>query len=156
MTNDDIRYVIRPIAEEDVKRVATLEQICFTCPMSEENVRNFLLSENGLAFVCYDNENKGELCAYCGAICVLDEAQVLNVATAPEHRRRGLGRELVFRLISAAKERGAESVTLEVRESNLPARTLYEALGFYGIGRIKKYYTKPTEDALILKLDINK
>ena len=149
-------YSVRPICEDDIGNIVELERLCFAFPLSEENARSFLLGEHGIAFVCYEDDNNEELCAYCGAICVLDEAQVLNVATSPNHRRKGYGRAVTQRLIEAAKCKGVSTITLEVRESNTAAQSLYESLGFYEIGRIKKYYAKPVEDALILKLDMEK
>lgn len=147
-------YTVRPITENDIKKIVELEKQCFSHPMSEENAKSFLLGGNGIAFVCFETENEENLCAYGGALCVFDEAQVLNIATSPHHRRRGLGRAMTEILVKAAHEKGALTMTLEVRESNVAARNLYESIGFYEIGRIKKYYTLPTEDALVLKLDI--
>jgi len=150
-------YAIRAIDEKDIDQIALLEQRCFSVPMTEENIRAFLLGENGVAFVCYDTQNTdfpSTLCAYCGAVCVLDEAQILNVATAPDHRGRGLGRCVTEALISTLKDKGTAYVTLEVRESNSVARHLYSSLGFYDVGRIKNYYKAPTEDGIIMKLDI--
>ena len=147
-------YTVRQVTENDIKKIVELEKLCFSHPMSENNAKSFLLGENSVAFVCFETENEENICAYSGAICVFDEAQVLNIATSPDHRRKGLGRLMTETLIGAAREKGALSMTLEVRESNTAARNLYESLGFYEIGRIKKYYTCPTEDALILKLDI--
>ena len=147
-------YTIRAISKDDIENIARLEKECFAVPMSEENISNFLLGENSLSFVCYETNSNDSPCAYGGAICVLDEAQILNVATAPLHRRKGLGNLVMTALIDAAQKKGIRSMTLEVRESNSAARNLYDNLGFYEIGRIKKYYVKPIEDALILKLDI--
>lgn len=147
-------YIIRPVREIDIKNIVELERACFSFPMSEGNVEKFLLGDSGIAFVCYEGKNEEKLCAYCGAICVLDEAQVLNVATAPDRRRQGYGKMVTQTLIEAVKNKGITDMTLEVRESNFAAQSLYKGLGFYEIGRIKNYYAKPTEDALILKLDI--
>ena len=147
-------YIVGAVSEDDIGDIVDLEEMCFAFPMSEANARSFLLSENSAAFVCRETENAGKLCAYCGAICVLDEAQVLNVATDPDFRRRGLGRLVVEALIDEVRKRGVTSITLEVRESNSAARNLYEGIGFFEVGRIKKYYSKPVEDALIMKLDL--
>ena len=147
-------YKVRSACRSDVKQIAELERICFSFPMSEENVEKFLFGEHSLAFVCYEEKDEHSVCAYCGAICVLDEAQILNVATSPQHRRKGLGRLVVQALIVSAEQKGIDSITLEVRETNAVAQNLYKSLGFYEIGMIKKYYSKPTENALILKLDI--
>ena len=151
------RYVIRYICDDDIDQIADLEEKCFSSPMSKENIRAFLLGQNGVSFVCYNTENKENspvLCAYCGAMLVFDEAQVLNVATHPSYRGIGLGRGVTVALINDLKSKGASCITLEVRESNAVAQGLYDSLGFYRVGRIKNYYKAPVEDGLIMKLDI--
>ena len=147
-------YIVRAVSEKDIPGIVRLEEQCFSHPMSEDNAKSFLLGDNSIAFVCCETKSPDLICAYCGALCILDEAQVLNVATAPSHRGRGLGRLVTETLLTAAREKSVISITLEVRESNDIAKSLYKSLGFYEIGRIKKYYTTPTEDALILKLDL--
>ncbi|MBP1805323.1 GNAT family N-acetyltransferase [Rubellimicrobium aerolatum] len=76
---------------------------------------------------------------------VLDEAEVLTVATDPAHRRRGLASALLARLESEAAARGATIAFLEVAEDNLPARALYEGRGYAPVGRRPDYY--PRKDA---------
>ena len=107
----------------------------------------------GHGFVIVDEE-KGVAAAYGGIITVLDEGQILNIATHPDYRRRGLGDALLSRMLSDSKEKGIKFITLEVRESNAAARGLYEKKGFYQVGRLKNYYDSPREDALILKLEL--
>jgi ribosomal-protein-alanine N-acetyltransferase len=71
---------------------------------------------------------------------VLDELHVLDVGTAPDRRRRGAGRRVVEALLAAAAGRGCVRAMLELRESNAPARALYESLGFVVDGRRPRYY----------------
>jgi ribosomal-protein-alanine N-acetyltransferase len=71
---------------------------------------------------------------------VLDELHVLDVATAPDRRRLGAGRRVVEALLAAAAGRGCVRALLELRESNAPARALYESLGFVVDGRRPRYY----------------
>ena len=80
-----------------------------------------------------------------------DEAQVLNIATHPDFRGRGLGKAIVSAILDHSRQAGSSFVSLEVRESNIAAIKLYEAFGFSEVGRIKKYYKAPEEDALIMK-----
>lgn len=69
------------------------------------------------------------------------EAHLLDVAVAPDARRRGIGAALVTRLReTVARERGAAAMTLEVRRSNAPARALYRHLGFVEAGERPAYY----------------
>ena len=73
---------------------------------------------------------------------------MMNVAVADSHRRRGIARALVEELI---RQLDAYQLTLEVRQSNLPAIALYESMGFQQVGLRKNYYQKPKENALILR-----
>jgi ribosomal-protein-alanine N-acetyltransferase len=92
--------------------------------------------------------------AYLATWLVADEIHVLNLATAPSHRRRGLARMLLAHAIAVGVERGARLVLLEVRRSNAPAIGLYRALGFAAMGVRERYYGDG-EDAveMILRLD---
>jgi len=91
--------------------------------------------------------------AFAGMWLVLDEGQVANVAVAPAWRQKGLGRQLMEQLILRCMALGGRSLSLEVRESNLPARNLYDSLGFRTVGLRKGYYTQPAEDAVLMQLD---
>ena len=76
-----------------------------------------------------------------------DERELLNLAVAPEFRRRGAGAGLVRSLITDA----AISVFLEVRESNHAARVFYKTLGFQEVGLRREYYASPPESAIVMK-----
>lgn len=80
------------------------------------------------------------------------EWEIENVAVLGSLRRRGVGSRLVAEFVSLARESGASSIHLEVRESNLAARRLYEKLGFVESGRRKGYYQDPEEDAVLCSL----
>jgi ribosomal-protein-alanine N-acetyltransferase len=80
------------------------------------------------------------------------EADILNLCVRPASQRRGLGRRMLTHLIERARRHRAETVCLEVRFSNLPARSLYQSMGFKEIGIEKDYYrlAQGCEDALIM------
>ncbi len=80
-----------------------------------------------------------------------DQWEIENLAVDRREQRRGLGRELLREFLDRSRPRGS-AVFLEVRESNVPARRLYEGLGFVETGRRKTYYRAPEEDAIVLKL----
>lgn len=92
-----------------------------------------------------------EVAGYVIARGVADEGEILNLAVAPAHQRRGLGRMLAQRAIETLAARGARAVYLEVRESNTAARRLYEGLGFEAVARRPNYYRQPVEAALVLR-----
>ena len=143
------------LGREHIEDVCSLEKKCFSHPISKKNLELLLLGGMGKGFVSYDTkENK--IAAYGGVMIVADEAQVLNVATHPDYRRRGLGKEIMLKLIECSAESGAKFITLEVRENNAHAIMLYYSLGFVEVGRIKGYYKDPAEDALILKKELTR
>jgi [ribosomal protein S18]-alanine N-acetyltransferase len=83
---------------------------------------------------------------------VSEDWEIENIAVAGAARRRGLGTRLLEEFIDLARGRGAQSVFLEVRESNLAARRLYEKYAFVETGRRKRYYRQPEEDAIVYRL----
>ena len=140
-------YSIRRMEEPDVERVAELEKICFRTPWSY----NSLLGElsNDVAYyavaVC-----DGKVVGYAGEWIIFDEAHMTNIAVDPEHRKKGIARALILHLMKAGMARGAERMTLEVRENNHNAQRLYASMDFAYAGTRKHYYTDTGENALIL------
>ena len=137
-----------PMNESHVAQVAALEKLCFSMPWSENSVRSELINPLSLWLVAVDGER---LAGYIGSQTVLDEADMMNVAVAPEYRRQGIAQKLVERLEAALREKQVRCLTLEVRASNEPAKALYEGCGFLQVGRRPNYYRNPREDALILR-----
>jgi ribosomal-protein-alanine N-acetyltransferase len=85
---------------------------------------------------------------------VLDEGQLLDLATHPQCRRKGLSGILMNELLRKLRDNSCLVIYLEVRASNEPAISLYKKYGFETISTRKDYYKKPVEDALIMKLEI--
>ena len=131
--------------ESHVAAVAELERQNFSEPWPEIAVRSELTNKLALWLVALDGE---AVVGYVGSQTVLQEADMMNIAVADTHRRRGIARALVEELI---RQLDAYQLSLEVRSSNAPAIALYEALGFVQVGLRKNYYRKPKEDALILR-----
>jgi ribosomal-protein-alanine acetyltransferase len=88
--------------------------------------------------------------AYVIGRLIAPEAEIYRVAVRTDKRRRGIGYRLLDYAIKTERGRGLESVFLEVRESNVPARNLYRAHGFREISLRKNYYHNPTENAVIM------
>ena len=99
-------------------------------------------------------EEDGGVVGYVVAHCAADEGEILNLGVAPGHRRHGIGRALVQQALVSLAARGVRSVYLEVRQSNAPARQLYQALGFSEVARRAEYYRRPVEDAVVLRAAI--
>jgi ribosomal-protein-alanine N-acetyltransferase len=83
-----------------------------------------------------------------------DELHVNNVAVRPEFRGQGLGCILLQTTLDQARQRDAKIAQLEVRASNNAAQKLYQRCGFEVVGRRKNYYRQPTEDALLMNLNL--
>ena len=135
---------ILPLGEEHLSALATLEKLCFSEPWSEQGL-SLLLAEGNFGVVLLW---EGQAVAYGGMTTVLDEGAVTNIATHPDYRRQGLGRQALRALLAEAERRGLCQVFLEVRQSNLAARALYEAEGFVACGLRKGFYRHPTENAI--------
>lgn len=136
------------LGEEHLAALAALERECFSQPWSQDALR-LLTGDNAIAAVALCD---GEVAAYGGMTCVLDEGQITNIATLPRFRRLGLARAVLCELIRRAEERGIGSVFLEARASNLPAISLYESCGFCRIGVRRRFYSAPVEDAVMMEL----
>lgn len=136
------------MAQCHIAQVAELEKICFADPWSEKSIASEL--ENPLSYWLVALEGS-TVAGYAGSQTVLGETDMMNVAVRPECRRQGVAEALIAALIAGLKKRESHCLTLEVRDSNAPARALYEKLGFLEVGRRKNYYRNPGEDALILR-----
>ncbi|RAX22157.1 ribosomal-protein-alanine N-acetyltransferase [Actinomyces sp. Z3] len=79
------------------------------------------------------------------------DADLLTIATVPAARRRGVGKALLEALVRVAAEAGCRAVLLEVRASNAGAQRLYSNHGFAPIGRRRRYYLAPVEDAIVMR-----
>ena len=138
------------MSREHLCEVAQIEQLCFSDPWSVESLE-LMLGEQATGLVAIEDR---KLLGYVGMICVLDEGQIVNVATHPDSRRRGVGRALMSAIEQLAKDKGIVFLSLEVRESNSSARSLYSSLGWVECGIRKNFYSKPTENACVMTKSI--
>ena len=142
---------IRDVREEDLERIAMIERECFSVPWTPEQLRVQLRPGHVFLGACED----GEALGYVGMEYVLDEGYISNVAVAAGSRRRGIAGALLRELERRARALGLAFLTLEVRESNQPARALYANSGYAVVGRRKNYYQNPREDAILMKLEFS-
>ena len=152
----NINVLIRRATHADIPPMRSLEQQAETAAHWSERDYEALFAPEAprrLALVAQDDNQ--QVCGFIIARCGTDDWEIENVVVAMQHRRRGIGCTLVRETLSAAREAGASSVLLEVRESNLAARQLYEALGFVEAGRRPAYYRNPDDDALALRFSIH-
>ena len=139
--------IVRKAVAADIPAVAALERSEFPDGADEGMLARLLDAEGGVILAA---EEGGGFLGYVWARFVLDEGDIGNIAVAPGFRRRGAGAALLKALLEEAERRQAAVVQLEVRESNLAARRLYEKNGFETVGKRKNYYEKPAEDAILM------
>lgn len=127
-----------------------IERIAFTDPWSRGDFEDCLASGVQIFIAEEDNAVLG----YIVGRAVHDQSEILNLGVTLQARRRGIGSGLVRHIIAAFAAAGAREVFLEVRESNLAAQQLYREFGFRDVGRRRRYYRRPVEDAVILRAAI--
>jgi ribosomal-protein-alanine N-acetyltransferase len=134
-------------------QVAALEAICYPQPWPRRVFEALTRHPRSLAMVCQTLPGL----MVVGNICLMldnPRLQIQNLAVHPAYRRRGVARHLLLTGLSQGCRRGARQAWLEVRPSNLAARGLYESLNFKESGRKPGYYALPSEDALVLRCDL--
>jgi ribosomal-protein-alanine N-acetyltransferase len=87
---------------------------------------------------------------YGGESFVAEEAHITNVAVHPDYHGQKVGTQIMLALTAEARRRGADSIALEVRVSNLVAQSLYRKFGFVPVGVRPRYYLETGEDALVM------
>lgn len=143
--------MIREMVREDVPQIAGLERLCFSYPWSEASVAGECANPCSFWLVAEEN---AQVVGYVGSQLVPPEADVMNLAVAPEWRKHGMGNALMEALEDVLRSRGIHTLFLEVRVSNESAKRLYAARGFRQVGCRPKYYENPVEDALILRKEL--
>ena len=152
------RYVIEPMRMEDLAEVLAIEQATFSNPWPRESFQ-YEIEKNPLSYPTVARAkgiDGAEIAGYCVKWVVFDHMHIQNIAVRPEHQRRGLGRYLLEEALERGKRLGAKFVQLEVRESNRAAQRLYDFMGFRQVGKRKRYYSHPHEDALLYQKNFDK
>ena len=148
----DYTVAIRLMEERDLDAIMEVEKQCFTLPWSREAFYNELHQNRFAHYLILEEE--GNVIGYCGAWLVVDEAHITNIAVLPAYQGRGLGKVLLTSMMEECKLRAIERMTLEVRESNLVAQSLYRKLGFVEGAIRKNYYSDNQEDAIVMWVNI--
>lgn len=142
---------VRPTIADDVPAMASIEALAFSDPWPASSFHELLAHPFSRMATAVDPS--GAVVGYCIMLRAADEAEIANIATAPGMRRRGVGAQLLDEAIAAGEAAGVIAMFLEVRESNVAARALYASRGFSAVGRRRGYYSRPVEDALVLRRD---
>ena len=127
--------------------VYIIETECFSHPWSKQSLEEELNNETSLFLVA---KEENEVIGYIGMSIVIDEGYIFNVAVSAKHRKKGIGSALIQELVTYGKKNNFSFLTLEVRESNENARSLYSKFGFIKVGERKNYYSDPVENAVLM------
>lgn len=141
---------IYEMTEADAKAASALEEECFPDAWSPESMAETI---RGKASYYLGAEWKGEFAGFVGSQVVIDEGDILRVAVRSCYRGKGIGSALLEELWRRTPQ--VTKWTLDVREGNMPAQALYRKYGFTVVGRRKKYYHQPEEDALVMLRESN-
>lgn len=134
---------IKPFEEKYIDDVYEIEKACFSSPWSRADLAKQLDLETSHFLVA---DVDGRAVGYMGLQIFSGEGYVTNVAVLPEYRGQGIA----LALINEQLKNKMGFITLEVRESNVPAIRLYEKAGFENMGIRPKFYSNPTENAIIM------
>jgi len=146
--------LIAPAAPGDLAEIVALERECYSDPWAESAFAS--LPGHPAVHFTVARDGDGPVTGFAVAWFVSDEGELANLAVRKAARRRGVGRALLDSVLAAATERGVRTLFLEVRESNHAARKLYGSRYFEEVGRRKRYYRSPEEDALILRCTLER
>lgn len=143
--------IFRKMTLTDVTTVHTIEQAAHYHPWTQK-----LLTEAVTHYHSWLLVEQQQILGYGILKVVADEAELLNIAITPTQQGKGLGKQLLAKLLLEAEKLQAQECFLEVRESNIQAYRLYEQFGFNEVGRRANYYPAPQgyEDALIMVYSI--
>ena len=137
----------------DLPEVMTIERHAYAYPWSERFFLQELTAQCARAIVA---QVGGRITGYVLFWLLPDEVDIHNIAVHRDFRRRGIGRQLLWKAIDAAQQKISTRVTLEVRKSNLGAQKLYESQGFIVTGMRRGYYSDDGEDAITMALDLKR
>lgn len=143
--DSDVRLIELELSQLD--EIVCIENSSYPNPWSRELIVNEFAKDISLRL---GFELRGRIVAQSFSHLVLDELHILNLAVAPEFRKKGIGGKLLKELLLEAQRRGANHALLEVRVGNDAARALYRGFGFEQVGIRKAYYADNREDALLL------
>lgn len=151
--------LLREFRVSDVVRVTELESICNPLPWREADLNPYAAdtqasNTHGIGRVAVF-EDTGEVAGYVCANQVEGEAEILVLGVDSQRRRHGIAKALLSDLNRVLKSRGCLTVHLEVRQGNLPARSLYLSAGFRENGIRKGYYSDTGEDACIMRCNLS-
>lgn len=145
-------FTYRFVNTNDLPKIVEIENASMSCPWSLKSFVEAANSDHAFIMVA---EDEGQIAGYSVFYLTPPESELPDIVVDEKYRGQGLGRELLSKSIKELKSRDIDSIFLEVRVSNTPARSLYESIGFEEIGKRKYFYSNPVEDAICMRLDLS-
>ena len=144
----ELKIQIRWLIRRDMHDVLTIERACSDHPWTEEDFLSCLRQRNCIGMVAEQGERVVGFMIY-----ELHKAKlhILNFAVHPQYRRGGVGAQMVAKLISKLSSHRRTRITLEVRETNLPAQLFFRAQGFKAVRVLRSFYEDSGEDAFLMQ-----
>ena len=139
--------IIEKMTSKDIDGVFEVEKSCFEHYWSKESFKKELTNDSARYLIAKIDD---KVVGYVGIWLILDEGHITNVAVHKDYRGQKIGDKLVQALVDLCKENNIQSMTLEVRVSNMVAQNLYKKYGFKMAGIRKEYYSDNKEDAIIM------
>jgi len=152
-------FVVEPLLPEDAPRLAKIHAQTFRQPWSDDEFHALIVDDKVFGFIAREEGNpKAPPRGFVLARLVLDEAEILTIAVAPQSQRKGLGHALIDAALRYLHNARASMLFLEVDELNIPALALYRRLGFKQVGKRPGYYDTAAgrSAALTMRRDLKK
>lgn len=150
---------LRPLQSLDIERVKEIEMAWPLLSHWDIEIYRRIATEreNARGFVAVEKKSSGEemLVGFLVYRTTFSETEILNIAIEPGWARRQIGTRMLRSLEQQLRSEGVKKLFLEVRPSNNPAREFYLKEGFIEVGRRQDYYNSPTEDAILMKLELD-
>ena len=138
---------IRNMTLDDIESVFEIEKSIFSIPWSKKSFESSISSKDTIYIVATIDE---KIVGYLGIYILGDQSDISNVCVQKDYRRMHIAEAMLSYIFDRAKSNNVKEITLEVRESNVAAISLYEKMGFKEIGIRKNYYQKPLENGLLM------
>ncbi|MGH2706605.1 MAG: ribosomal protein S18-alanine N-acetyltransferase [Actinomycetota bacterium] len=140
-----------PMRRRHLRQVLRIESLVYPRPWSGTLFLQEIARKSDRVYLVARNE--GHVIGYGGLMLGASEGHITTIAVDPAFHRRHIGMKLMLALVDAAIERGARSISLEVRKSNDGAQRMYELFGFQPVGIRRGYYVETGEDAIVMWVD---
>ena len=147
--NTDFQIFISNMTVDDIENVVQIEADAYGQHHWSKSSFYDEMNNNLARYYCAKTQNN-KLVAYAGIWNIIDEAHITTIAVKPEFMRKDIGEALIVKILEDCYKNKIKYLTLEVRESNVPAIELYKKYGFSSLGTRKGYYQDNNENALIM------